>query len=91
VRRPGSKLRERVELSKEGRALLQGRVGAGLDTQESEGQMLQRVMPELMGLRNVLALNGEAYQIDADFKTKVDREFDAMLARAGGASTNVLS
>jgi type III restriction enzyme len=33
------KLRERVELSRGGRALLQGRVGEELDTLESEGQM----------------------------------------------------
>src|SRR5437867_4084422 len=55
------KLRERVELSKGGRALLQGRVGPDLDTLETEGQMLQRVMPELMGLKNILALNDEAH------------------------------
>ncbi len=55
------KLRERVELSKGGRALLQGRVGEELDTLESEGQMLQRVMPELMGLKNILVLNDEAH------------------------------
>ena len=41
------KRRERVELSEGGRALLQGRVGGELDTLETEGQMLQRVMPEL--------------------------------------------
>ncbi len=28
----------------------------------------------------------EIYQIDADFKAKVDSEFDAMLVRAAGAS-----
>ena len=55
------KRRERVELSKGGRALLQGRVGEELDTLESEGQMLQRVMPELMGLKNILVLNDEAH------------------------------
>jgi type III restriction enzyme len=43
------KLRERLDLSKGGRALLQGR-GEPLSTLESEGQMLQRVMPELMGI-----------------------------------------
>jgi type III restriction enzyme len=32
-----------------------------LDTLESEGQMLQRVMPELMGLKNILVLNDEAH------------------------------
>ena len=55
------KRRERVELSKGGRALLQGRVGDDLDTLETEGQMLQRVMPELMGLKNILVLNDEAH------------------------------
>ena len=54
------KLRERLELSKGGRALLQGR-GEALDTRETEGQMLQRVMPELMGLKNILVLNDEAH------------------------------
>src|SRR6266446_4359738 len=44
------KRREQVDLSKGGRALLQGRVGDSLDTLETEGQMLQRAMPELMGL-----------------------------------------
>ncbi|WP_279362064.1 BPTD_3080 family restriction endonuclease [Xanthomonas sacchari] len=55
------KLRERMELSKGGRRLLQGRTGNELDTLETEGQMLQRVMPELMGLKNVLAINDEAH------------------------------
>lgn len=54
------KLRERLELSKGGRALLQGR-GDALSTLETEGQMLQRVMPELMGLKNILVLNDEAH------------------------------
>lgn len=44
------KSRERMELSKGGRSLLQGR-GDALDTTETEGQMLQRVMPELMGMK----------------------------------------
>lgn len=54
------KLRERVDLSKGGRSLLQGR-GEELDTLETEGQMLQRVMPDLMGLKNVMVLNDEAH------------------------------
>lgn len=54
------KLRERIELSKGGRSLLQGR-GEALNTLETEGQMLQRVMPELMGLKNILAINDEAH------------------------------
>ena len=44
------KLRERIELSKGGRSLLQGR-GEDLNTLETEGQMLQRVMPDLMGIK----------------------------------------
>ncbi len=54
------KLREKLELSKGGRSLLQGR-GAPLETLETEGQMLQRVMPELMGMKNILVLNDEAH------------------------------
>ena len=54
------KLRERLELSRGGRALLQGR-GEALHTLETEGQMLQRVMPELMGMKNILVINDEAH------------------------------
>ncbi len=54
------KLRDQLELSRGGRALLQGR-GEPLAVQESEGQMLRRVMPELMGTTNVLVLNDEAH------------------------------
>ena len=46
------KLRERIPLSKGGRSLLKGR-GEELKTMETEGQMIQRVMPELMGLKSV--------------------------------------
>jgi type III restriction enzyme len=55
------KLRERIPLSKGGRLLLQGRGGEELDTQETEGQMIQRVMPDLMGLKNILVINDEAH------------------------------
>ncbi|MFP4156378.1 MAG: BPTD_3080 family restriction endonuclease [Opitutales bacterium] len=54
------KLRERMELAKGNRALLQGH-GPQLNTLETEGQMLQRVMPDLMGLKNVMVLNDEAH------------------------------
>jgi len=54
------KFRERMELSKGGRSLLQGR-GEGLNTLETEGQMLQRVMPGLMGMKNILVINDEAH------------------------------
>src|SRR5206468_7118735 len=55
------KRRERMEVSKGGRALLEGRTGNDLDTLESEGQMLQRVMPQLMGFKSILALNDEGH------------------------------
>ena len=54
------KLRDRMELSRGGRSLLQG-WGEVLATLETEGQMLQRVMPELMGVKNILVLNDEAH------------------------------
>lgn len=55
-------LRERMQVSAGGRALLKGRHGdAELQTQETEGQMIQRVMPELMGMKNVLVINDEAH------------------------------
>ena len=55
------KLRERMELSAGGRALLKGRGGEDLNTQESEGQMIQRVMGELMGMKNIVVINDEAH------------------------------
>ena len=55
------KLREKMDLSKGSRALLQGRTGNPISTVETEGQMLQRVMPELMGMKGILAINDEAH------------------------------
>ena len=54
------KLRERIELSKGGRRFCKG-AGEELNTQETEGQMLQRVMPDLMGMKNILVINDEAH------------------------------
>jgi type III restriction enzyme len=54
------KLRERMELSRGGRSLLQGR-GEALNTLETEGQMLQRVMPGLMGIKSILVINDEGH------------------------------
>jgi type III restriction enzyme len=55
------KLRERIDLSKGGRQLLQGRCGEELNMRETEGQMLQRAMPDLMGMKNILTINDEAH------------------------------
>ena len=54
------KQRERMELSKGGRSLLQGR-GEALNTLETEGQMIQRVMPDLMGIKNIMVFNDEGH------------------------------
>jgi len=64
------KLRERIKLAKGGRSLLQGR-GEALNTLETEGQMLQRVMPDLMGLKNIMAFNDEAHHC---YREKPDEE-----------------
>ena len=64
-----------MELSKGGRSLLQGR-GKAPSTLETEGQMLQRVMPELMGVKNILVLNDEAHHC---YREKPgEREEDAL-------------
>ena len=52
--------RETQDISRGGRALLQGR-GPELHTLETEGQVLQRVMPGLMGMKNIMAFNDEAH------------------------------
>jgi type III restriction enzyme len=78
------KLRERMELSKGGRSLLQGR-GDELNTLETEGQMLQRVMPGLMGMKSIMVLNDEAHHCyrekpthgDVDEELKGDEKKEA--------------
>ena len=52
--------RERMPLTKGSRTLLQGH-GPPLQTLETEGQMLRRVMPELMGMKRILAFNDEGH------------------------------
>ncbi len=52
--------RERMEVSKTGRALLQGH-GPELHTLETEGEMLRRACGDLMGLKNIVVLNDEAH------------------------------
>lgn len=54
------KLREKISLTKVGKELLRGREEK-LNTQESESQMIQRVMRELMGMKNILVINDEAH------------------------------
>ena len=54
------KLRETLKLSKGSRSLLQG-TGPEIKTVETEGQMLQRVLPNLMGRKNIMVFNDEAH------------------------------
>ena len=68
------KLRERIELSEGGRALLQGRTATNCNTLETEGQMLQRVMPDLMGMKNILVLNDEAHHCYREKPSEADDE-----------------
>jgi len=54
--------REVLDVSRGGRALLEGRTpDEPLITTETEGAMLRRVMPELMAMKNVLVFNDEAH------------------------------
>jgi type III restriction enzyme len=66
-------LRERLDLSKGGRSLLQGR-GEPLNTLETDGQMLQRVMPGLMGIKNILLINDEAHHCYREKPVQADGE-----------------
>lgn len=54
------KLREKIEISKTGKTLLQGR-GKEIQTIETEGQMIKRVMSELMTSKNIIIINDEAH------------------------------
>ena len=55
------KPREEYPVSGGTRSLLAGRRGEGPLTLETEGRMIKRVMPELMGFRNLLVFNDEAH------------------------------
>ena len=52
--------RERTRQAKGNRAFLEGH-GPKISTVETEGQMLQRVCQELIGLKNIFVLNDEAH------------------------------
>nr|WP_253949256.1 DEAD/DEAH box helicase family protein [Mangrovicoccus sp. HB161399] len=65
------KLRERIQLAKGTREALAGH-GEGLATLETEGQMLQRVMPELMGAGPITVINDEAHHCYREREDKTD-------------------
>jgi type III restriction enzyme len=68
------KMRERTDVSKGTRAAIEGWRGEELKTLETEGQMLQRVMPDLMGMKNILVLNDEAHHCYREKPKEVDDE-----------------
>jgi len=55
------KFREIIQVSAGGKKFLQGHDKKPIRTLENEGQMLQRVMKELTGMKNVLVINDEAH------------------------------
>ena len=76
------KPRELLEVASGTRALLEGRHGQNeFATTESPGQMLQRVMKELMGAKRILVINDEAHHCyrekpmtEEERKAKLERE-----------------
>ncbi|MDR2626354.1 MAG: DEAD/DEAH box helicase family protein, partial [Zoogloeaceae bacterium] len=70
------KLRERMEIAKGTRALLAGHAGAAPSTLETEGQMLQRVIPDLMGMKHIVVINDEAHHC---YRAKPDTEEEKKL------------
>ena len=67
--------REHMSLAKGSRTLLQGH-GPALQTQETEGQMLRRVMPELMGMKRILAFNDEGHHCYRERPAEATEEGD---------------
>ena len=65
--------RERLQLPKGARRLLQGH-GEELATLETEGQMLHRVCPELMGMKNLLVFNDEGHHCYAEKPEEASEE-----------------
>ncbi|MCL1908182.1 MAG: DEAD/DEAH box helicase family protein [Holophagaceae bacterium] len=55
------KLRETQDIARGTRSLLQGRIGIGPNTLETEGQMIQRALGDLMGQKNIMVFNDEGH------------------------------
>lgn len=67
------KHRERLEISKGTKALLQGQTGETISTLETDGQLVQRVAGPLQGLKNIMVINDEAHHC---YREKPDSEED---------------
>lgn len=70
-------LRETENLSKYGRSLLRG-LGPKIEMRETEGQMLQRVLPGLMSIKPIMVLNDEAHHCYLEKSSDEDRADPAL-------------
>ena len=68
------KLRERIDATKNTRRLIEGR-GPELRSRETEGEMIRRAMPGLMGMKNIMVLNDEAHHC---YRQRPDPDGDAL-------------
>lgn len=69
--------RNKLSLSKGNKAALAGWRGESIDTLESEGEMLRRAMPELVGMSKIFVINDEAhhcYRENPDSKERKKKE-----------------
>jgi len=69
--------RNKIKLSKGNKAAIAGWREEGIDTLETEGEMLRRAMPELVGMKQILVINDEAhhcYRENPASKEKKDAE-----------------
>lgn len=66
--------REKLDIASGTRAFLEGWREKPLATRESEGEMLNRVLPGLMGLRNIVVFNDEAHHCYRE-KSGEDEDF----------------
>ena len=71
------KRRETMEVSKVGRALLQGRAPDPIATTETEGAMLKRACGELLAFKNVVVINDEAHHC---YRERADGDAEAPVA-----------
>ncbi|MDO4569609.1 MAG: DEAD/DEAH box helicase family protein [Planctomycetia bacterium] len=68
-------LREKFAVAAGTRRLLEGRTAEEeFNTLETEGQMLQRVMPELMGMKQILVMNDEAHHCSCEKPQDLDMD-----------------
>lgn len=69
--------RETIEMAKTTRALAQGH-GPPLQTLETDGQVIRRVMPDLMGIKNIVVLNDEAHHCYREKPKATDTDTDKL-------------